>query len=330
MSQDTDGHPRESLFHRAPRTLLFLRDFHGLTGGHLKVWHYFRHTAQAAGFVPKVYFTPESRLDASNPWVAAGVVPEPHWRPDAADAIFLGGMDWRWVDGHAAGTASRPVLNIIQGLRHADPADPRHAYLARPAIRLSVNPLIRQALDGVPDMRGPVLDVPMGLDLAPDSGERSESGGVVIAALKDVPTGRTVANRLRSAGIAVQLLDAPLPRARFLATIAAAEVLVCLPKASEGFYLPALEGMALGRIVICPDCRGNRIYLRHAENALVPAAHADALVAAVHDALRLEGPARARMREAALATAAPYSLQAERDAFHRVLGRIDQLWKGCA
>jgi glycosyltransferase involved in cell wall biosynthesis len=99
---------------------------------------------------------------------------------------------------------------------------------------------------------------------------------------------------------------------------------------NEGFYLPALEGMAMGRIVVCPDCGGNRAYLRHAWNGLMPARQADAIVSATLQALELGSTAQTRMREAALSTAASYSLRTEREVFQSVLARLDQLWGACS
>ena len=42
--------------------------------------------------------------------------------------------------------------------------------------------------------------------------------------------------------------------------MARARVTVLVPNPKEGFYLPALEAMALGTIVVCPDCVGNRSF----------------------------------------------------------------------
>lgn len=312
-----------------PRTVLFFRDFRALSGGHLKVWHYFQHVAALEGFRPRVYFAPGSRLDDANPWLAAGVRPEPAWDPGPTDILFLGGMDWRGVDALPARHAGRPVLNIIQGLRHADPADPRHAFLRRPAIRLAVNPLIAEAIGRVPGVRGPVVCLPMGLDVSPLDGVAGPRAGVLIAALKNPTLGRQLAQRLEDDGIGVRLLDAALPRTQYLREVAASAVLVCLPLPSEGFYLPALEGMALGCLVICPDCGGNRIYLRPDVNALQPGWAVDDLRNAVHAALALKPAAGERMRRQAGATAAAFSLQAERDALHAALRDVDRLWESC-
>ena len=43
----------------------------------------------------------------------------------------------------------------------------------------------------------------------------------------------------------------------------------CLPRAEEGFYLPALEAMASGCLVVTLDCIGNRGFRRHDDNCLV-------------------------------------------------------------
>jgi hypothetical protein len=309
------------------RPLLFFRDFQYMTGGHLKVWHYFRHALSSPEFLPRIYFTPESRLDETNPWIRGGVRPEDGWNPEQADLLFVGGMDWEWIETHPKGTAGRAVLNIIQGLRHADPSDPRHTYLDRQAIRLVVSPPIEQALRSIPRVRGPVVQIPMGLDLE----VRTHAGGageqVVIAAIKNVPVGQQLADRLASIGVTVRLLDAPLPRDAYLQAVATARVLVCLPTPSEGFYLPALEAMALGRIVVCPDCGGNRTYFLHGHNGVSCTLTPDSIMAATLHALALDPETESRMRNEALATAARYPLSHERSAFLEVLARADRLWQ---
>ncbi len=309
--------------------MLFFRDFRAPSGGHLKVWHYFQHVAALEGFLPRVYFAPGSRLDESNPWVAAGVQPERDWNPAPSDILFLGGLDWRGLDALPKPGAGQPVLNIIQGLRHADPADPRHPFLQRQAIRLAVNPLIAEAIARVPGVRGPLLSVPMGLDLPSGIGSGPRAG-VLVAALKNPALGRRLVQQLREAGVTVRLLDMLLPRSRFLAEVASSAILVCLPAPSEGFYLPALEGMALGCIVVCPDCGGNRVYVRPGVNALQPGWEVDELRDAVRLAASMDQATADRMRKEASASAAEFSMRAERDAFHAILRDVDKLWASCA
>ena len=63
-----------------------------------------------------------------------------------------------------------------------------------------------------------------------------------------------------------------------------------LPNETEGFYLPALEGMALGTIVVCPDCVGNRSFCLPQVNAFRPAFHFDDMVQETETALTMAEP----------------------------------------
>ena len=60
-------------------------------------------------------------------------------------------------------------------------------------------------------------------------------------------------------------------------------LVVLLPLAEEGFYLPALEAMAMGCVVICPDCVGNRAFCVDEVTALVPDHDVAAVEAAVDE-----------------------------------------------
>ena len=66
------------------------------------------------------------------------------------------------------------------------------------------------------------------------------------------------------------MLTEHVPRDEFLDAMRRARVTLFLPNEEEGFYLPALEGMALGTIVVCPDCVGNRSFCLPGVNAFRP------------------------------------------------------------
>ena len=105
-----------------------------------------------------------------------------------------------------------------------------------------------------------------------------------------------------------------------------ARVTLFLPNETEGFYLPALEGMALGTIVVCPDCVGNRSFCLPGVNAFRPAFRFDDLVQDTETALTMEKPAAEALRRGAVETVRNYSLDAERQRFHAVLADLDALW----
>ena len=143
-------------------------------------------------------------------------------------------------------------------------------------------------------------------------------------ALKRQRLGRELAKSLQAAGRTVDLVDAWLPRAEYLARLRRARVAVLLPNPTEGFYLPALEAMALGRGVVVLDCSGNRAYLEPGRNALVPEPAVDDLARAV---AALDDPAsHAAFVAAGHATAARFAPDRERRAFHAVLDDLDALW----
>lgn len=302
------------------RRLLFHRDFLGPSGGHGKVWDYFGHTDAHPGWTPTIYLTPAS-VDADNPWRAHRV--QAQWRPDAADALFLGGVDWQaYPDDEPA----RPVINLVQHVRHGDPAEPLYAFLNRRAIRLCVSAEVADAITATGRVNGPVRVIDAALRWSPQ-GMPVAAGraGVFIDSLKQPALGEALAAALRQHGRVVDLCDQRLPRDTYLARLAAAETAVLLPHATEGFYLPGLEAMALGCATVVPDCIGNRAYLMAEGNALAPLLQLEALTHAVE---RLDDDAlRARLTAAGRATAARFRIERERDAFHAVLDDLDRLWR---
>ena len=84
--------------------------------------------------------------------------------------------------------------------------------------------------------------------------------------------------------------------------------------------------MALGTIVVCPDCVGNRSFCLPGVNAFRPAFQFDDLVQDTETALTMEEPAAEALRRGAIETAGNYSLDAERQKFHEVLADLDALW----
>lgn len=306
------------------KRLLFHRDFRGYSGGHGKVWDYCVHAERHPGWAASTYLTPQSVAE-DNPWLAAPSQLTPAWDPTAADALFLGGMDWQ---AYPADDARRPVINLVQHVRHADPAHPLHAFLSRRAIRICVSAPVAEAILATGRVNGPVHVIPAALRLParPDqlAGIHPRQG-IFIGAVKQPELGRALADALRAEGREVTLCEGWLPRADYLAALGGSTVAVLLPHATEGFFLPGLEAMALGCASVVPDCIGNRAYLAPDRNALVPAMTLEALRAAV---VRLDDPAlRERLVQGGLDTAARFDLQRERAAFHAILDDLDAQWR---
>lgn len=296
--------------------MLFHRDFRGYTGGHGKVWDYFNH-ALAAGWDARVYLTPDSLRDASNPWLNMPERIEPEWRPETAHALFLGGMDWAALPPQRQ-TPGQPVINLVQHVRHADPAQPLRAFLSRRALRICVSEVVAAAIAATGEVDGPIEVIEAALNLPMTGLAAARPGGVFVGALKNPELGHALAAHLRADAVEVDLCADWLPREDYLRRLGAAEIAVLLPHASEGFFLPGLEAMALGCAAVVPDCLGNRAYLDPNHNALAPAPEVEELAAAVRELLA-DPTLRGHLRTAGQTTAARFTLAAERERFHALL-----------
>jgi glycosyltransferase involved in cell wall biosynthesis len=311
------------------RIVLFHRKYRRLHGGHLKVWHYFNHVLTAPGFDARIQFDAGSSWDSSNPWIKMAdrvVDPGIGVRPDA---LFVAGRDWQRLDGLGLLDRGIPILNLIQHVRHAADWSIQSAYLGRKAIRLCVSQQVADAVEAA-GSRGSTIVIPNGIDVpivAPDSPDMRPVE-LLIAGLKQPALAVRAAERLAAPGRSIAVLTDHVSRDAFLDAMRRARVTLFLPNEEEGFYLPALEGMALGTIVVCPDVVGNRSFCTPGVNAFRPAFRLDDVVHDAETALRLEGPAAKVLRRGGTETARNHSLDAEREKFHQVLADLDALWAG--
>jgi hypothetical protein len=309
------------------RIVLFHRKYRRFHGGHLKVWHYFNHVLAAPGFDARVHFDANSSWDSSNPWAQAldhviesvdGLSP---------DALFVAGRDWQRLDELGLLDRGIPVLNLIQHVRHAQEWSVQSNYLDRKAIRICVSPEVAAAVEEA-GSRGATVVIPNGMDVpVTESGDQSAKPvDLFIAGLKHPVLAARVAGQLARNGRSVEVLTEHVPRETFLEAIGRARVTLFLPNEEEGFYLPALEGMALGTIVVCPDCIGNRSFCLPGLNAFRPPFRFDDIVLDVESALTLSEPVATALRKESMETARHHSIEAERNRFGEVLANLDALW----
>jgi glycosyltransferase involved in cell wall biosynthesis len=311
------------------RVVLFHRKFRRFTGGHLKVWHYFNHVLTAPGFDARVHFDVNSSWDRSNPWLQS---------PDRVvksldglnpDALFVAGRDWQRLNQLGILERGIPILNLIQHVRHGADWSIQSDFLARKAIRLCVSQEVADAVQEA-GSHGPIVVIPNGIDVPIVSADDSSARPVdlLIAGLKQPAMATRAATQLARTGRSIEVLTDPLLRDDFLDAMRRARVTLFLPNETEGFYLPALEGMALGTIVVCPDCVGNRSFCIPAVSAFRPAFRFDDLVQDTETALTMGDSAAEALRRGAVATVRNYSLDTERRRFHQVLADLDALWAG--
>ena len=246
--------------------------------------------------------------------------------------LFLGGRDWETLPAAERDHFRRPVINLIQHVHHADPGHPLFAFLRHRAIRICVSDEVRAAIEATGQVNGPTSRFPTA-STCRSCPLRACTATVdwLICGLKEgrSATAKRLAKKLASATGwgRVETLTKLLPRADFLAALAQARRVVLLPRETEGFYLPALEAMALDSLVVCPDCVGNRSFCRDGFNAVVPVGHdEESVFAAMERARCLTAGEAAVLFNNARAVAAEHTLARERAAFHELLAGVEALW----
>jgi hypothetical protein len=309
------------------RLVLFYRDFQAFSGGHLKVWDYFNHVLSSATHEPLIAFSEESKWDATNPWLKFRNYTA-NWQPDHADILFLAGTDWRALSKRDRRNFSKPIINLIQHPRHAEPREELHDFLSNRAIRICVSQQVADAIESTGKVNGPMLVIANGIDLAEIPGAKpyhQRALDVLICGNK-APDLAAEVQKAISVKVNVASLVDWIPRPEYLARLNEAKVAVMLPRPLEGFYLPALEAMACGAVVVCPDCVGNRDFCRSGVNCYRPAYAADEIIATMLEAVRLTGDERTNILNNARLTVGEHSLENERTSFLRILERVDELW----
>ena len=309
----------------APKKVLFYRNYRQFQGGHLKVWHYFHHVLASPCCTPSIYFSNESIWDEDNPWamLRGTSLIENDWRPERADILFLAGKDWEMLSEERRRHPVQPVINLLQGMRHADPGDVRYRYLEYPALRICVSRPVLEAVRSTGRANGPLIEIPNGVEVAAFSQEAiGKSVDLMIVAAKNPDLGRRLGALLESPGRKLDVVSQRLGRGDFLVRLAAANVALFLPCREEGFYLPALEAMRLGTLVVCPDVVGNRTFCIPEKNCFRPTYRTDAILTEVRQALSLGRAERERLLAEARKVADEHSLEAEHRAFSAVLMKI--------
>ena len=321
------------------RQVWFYRAYVRLYGGHLKHAHYFDHVLRMPGFAPRITFSVEPSNESQaherrRLWPAGDGVVAERWEPADRDVLFLAGVDWRYLTENGLEALANPRINLVQSVRHARQDTELFRYLTERAIRICVSQEVADAISATGRTNGPVLTIPNGIDVAPfDSAEGGAPAGfetrphsVAIAGYKCPDLARSLSGKLAMQGIEHRLVTEFLGRDAFLGLFAGSRIAVCLPFPDEGFYLPALEAMASGCLVVTLDCIGNRGFCRHDDNCLVAERSPQSLFRMTNRALAMSALERRRMHRRARDTAAEHSLEVERVRFHAVLGDVDRLW----
>ncbi len=323
-----------------PRTIWFHRAYKATTGGEVKHAHYFAHARQMPGFAARVAFTGGPLTEGQTRerrrlWPVGGGDGVAGWTPAVGDILFVAGIDWRYLSTMGLDGTNHPRINLVQHVRHAQPDTELYGYLTRRAVRICVSAEVADALAASGRVRGPIIALPNATDLPPwdvhgsaaNTAWETRPRSVAIVGYKRPDLARALSERLDAGGIAHDLLTRVQERGSFLEVLTGTRVVVCLPDPTEGFYLPAIEAMACGCLVVTLDAVGNRGFCHDGHNCFVGEAAVESLAGTVAHAVVLSREAREEMLARASETVAAHALDVERSRFHRVLGDVGRLWE---
>jgi glycosyltransferase involved in cell wall biosynthesis len=231
------------------------------------------------------------------------------------------------------GTLHERVIHIVQNVRHANPSwigGYALRLLTRPMARIMVAEEVLEACLPWLNRGSPTEVIPEGHDWAYFS--RQRQGGLETPAKVGFTTWKSVV------GLEVAAALAHDPRFEFRSigeTVGWkelrelyhwADIFLACPNQEEGFYLPGLEALAAGALLVTPDVGGNRAYCRFGENSvLVEYESAPDYVAAL---IRLaESPPEPvdAMRQAGYGVLSEHTLDEEKRRFGEFLDKLHNL-----
>ena len=312
--------------YRSTRSVLFYRDFLRYSGGHRKVADYFAHLQQSNRYTPAISFSAQTLWDASNPWLPEFQRRQVRFNPAGYDYLFLAGMDWEVYLAHGVDPA-KPVINLIQHVRHAVSTQNVFPYLTMRAIRICVSQEVSEAISATGEVNGPVFTVVNGHGM-PDLPAAEKEWDFLIVGSKRPGLAREVHQLLKRHHGSVCLVDYFVPLQDLYLKMTMSRIAVLLPNETEGFYLPALETMRYCDLTLVPDCVGNRGFCLPDINCLMPTFSPENVVDECNRAYEML-ECREQLesfRRAAQETLARHSLAREQTEFLSIMDNIDQLW----
>jgi hypothetical protein len=307
----------------------------GTGGGQLKVRDAFNHIASSDKFYPGVYFSDETIWydNPGNHWLDLRNQALPSWQLRDDDILFFAGKDWEILEKNKEKWPQNPILNIVHP-RHTFGNDHRRQFLKYPAIRIAKSNAGKEILleHGV---NGPLILIPDTID--PNelpSQNPNPKIDLLIVGLKNPTMAKNLEQTLSIHGLHLNLkvqLPPKLPtRNDFFQLLNDTSVVCFLPNTVdngfEGFYLPALEAMALKKLVICPDVIGNRDFCLDGYNCYKPIYEENAILDRIKKAISMTNEEKTIMTERAFETSKQYHIDMERKAYLDLLENTDAIW----
>lgn len=225
------------------------------------------------------------------------------------------------------------LIHLIQGTRHANPSwngGLHYRLLHRPMSRITVTEQVAESIRPHVNMRFAHHVILEGHDMAyfregaPDRMPHGRPLRVLYTNWKSDLGGRVAELLSDNSSLTFDAINTECTWDELRRRYHAADIFLCTPGPEEGFYLPGLEAMAAGCVVVSSFVGGNEAYMVEGVNCIrVPHDDADAHAAAL---LELAND-RSRHRSliaAGMETVANHTLERERDEFIDLLCSLAQ------
>ena len=318
-------------------------------GGVVKIFDYLNH-AVSLGYEP-VIACPET-YKPGMPLFEIGrfshINPENGYRFTDLDKVAVGPhelafLSWpthyEMVEGRLSRwTRHEQVIFIVQNVRWANPNwIGGHALrlLSRPMARIMTNDVVLEACKPYLNESSMTAVVPLGNDSAFFEKRRSGSLGSPVTVGYTTwksGVGDEVAGLLANdPGFEFRAVRNPVGWEELRDLYHWSDVFLATPLAEEGFYMPGLEAMAAGAVVVTPDAGGNLAYCRFGENCLPVRLESAADYVAALRALRGYGAGEIdALRRGGYEAVGRHTLEAEREGFGEFMGDLEKRlgWTG--
>lgn len=227
------------------------------------------------------------------------------------------------------GSRHEQVIHIVQNIRHANPnftGGYALRLLTRPMARIMTNEVVLEAVRPYLNESSLTEVIDLGHDCEFFARERTGGFGPLIKVAYTTwksDVGDRVASLMGDTGFEFGAIRDPVGWGELRALYHWADVFLATPLPEEGFYLPGLEAMAAGAVVISPDAGGNRAYCDFGENCL-PADFDDvaSYAAALKNLKKMSPGGINRLRRNGYGTANRHTLEREKERFGEFLELI--------